>query len=467
MGKTIQMNGKYERASMWEMIRYGFGGIGSNIAYMFVLFYAATFFTDYLGISPLAMGTLLMVPRLIDAFTDPLMGMIGDRTRSRIGKFRPYVIFGAPVLALSMTLMFIDWGLTGTSLLVLCYILYIIYSLSSTVVNIPYHSLTPMMTEDPNQRTTVSIIKQLMGFIGIIPVMAVFPQLLKMYPDNPSIFAYFAGVLGIMLTLAFWICANGAKRKDTEARIEKYEGTAGEREHLPFISQMQVIYKNKALLLLMVAFGTDMIAMGATSGIGIYYFRDVVGNVGLASIAGMLPMLAGLPILFFLPLLSKKFGKKKLFIFGSSTQMLVAISLFFIPPSMTNLIILQAALAGLFMPFTGVLGWAMAADCVEYGEWKTGINGAGTVTSQITFVNKFGNALGGFLLGWLLSVAGYNAALEVQTSGTLNMIIVIKSILPALGFLCSIVAMSFYPITEAFFDKMVKENEARRKTQHS
>jgi len=462
MSSNGMVSSKYERATMWQMIRYGFGGIGSNLAYMFVLYYAATFFTNYLGISPLAMGTLLLVPRLIDAFTDPIMGMLGDRTRTKIGKFRPYVIFGAPVLGLTLTLLFIDWGLEGTSLLVLCYVLYIVYSLASTVVNIPYHSLTPIMTEDPNQRTTVSIVKQLMGFVGIIPVMVVFPQLLKAYPTNPNIFAYFALALSVLLTLSFWVCANGARKKDTKERIEKYEGSIAEKHTVPVKEQLKVIFKNKALIMLMIAFGTDMIALGATSGIGIYYFRDVVGNVGLASIAGLLPMVAGLPILFALPALSKKFGKKKLFIFGSATQLVVAVSLFFIPPHMTNLIIAQAAFAGLFMPFTGVLGWAMAADCVEYGEWRTGINGAGTVMSQVTFINKFGNALGGFLLGWLLAVGGYNAALEMQAAGTQTMIIAIKSLLPALGYLCSVISMAFYPITPKFYDKMVKENEENR-----
>lgn len=458
------MKSKYERATLWEIIRYGFGGVGSIIAYMFVLTYAATFFTDYLGISPLAMGTLLLVPRLVDAFTDPLMGMIGDRTRTRMGKFRPYVIFGAPLMGLSMTLLFINWGLEGKSLLVLCYLLYIFYALASTVVNIPYHSITPIMTEDPNQRTLVTTTKQLLGFIGIIPVMVVFPQLLKAYPSNPAVFAYFAAVLSVLMTLSFWICANGAKKKDCEDRIIRFEGSIEEKASIPFRRQLSVIYKNKALLLLMVAYVTDMIAMGATSGIGIYYFRDVVGNIGLASLGSFIPIVAGLPILFFLTPLSKKFGKKNLFLFGSITQMLVAVSLFFIPPHMTTFIIVQAAFTGLFMPFTAVLGWAMAADCVEYGEWKTGINGAGTVMSQITFINKFGNAIGGFLLGWLLSISGYNALLAIQSGEVQTMIIAIKSILPAIGFFFSIISMAFYPISEKVYGEIIDENEKKRAT---
>ncbi len=456
------MNQKYERASMWQIIRYGFGGVGSNVAAVFVMTYAATFFTNYLGISPLAMGALLLAPRLVDAFFNPFVGIISDRTRTRMGRFRPYIIFGAPVMGLSLMLLFINWGMTGSSILVFCYVLYILHVLAAALVDIPYHSLTPLMTEDPNQRTTVAITKQFMGFIAIIPVLVVVPLLLSSYPGNPMVFTYSAIAVAVIITISYWICAHGAKKKDTLQRIERFEGPAAKKSKISFGKQLQVIFKNRALLMLMIAFGTDFVAAGAVSGIGIYYFRDVVGNVALASLGGLLPMVVGIPVMFLLTPVTKKFGKKSVFIFGSTTQMIVAISLFFIPSQAITLILVQAALAGLFMPLTAVLGWAMAADCVEYGEWVSGINAAGTVTSQVTFINKLGNAIGGFLLGLLLAVGGYNAQLAVQAQQTQTMIIAIRSLLPALGFLASIISMAFYPITKDKYDVIIKENEQRR-----
>ena len=363
--------------------------------------------------------------------------------------------------------MFINWGLDGTSLLVLCYILYVIYVLAAAIVDIPYHSMTPLMTEDPNQRTTVAIAKQFMGFVAIIPVLVVFPQLLAAYPTNPAIFAYFGGGVAVVITIAYWICANGAKKKDTLERIERIEGSSANKTNISFKKQLESIYKNKALIMLMIAYGTDFVAAGAVSGVGIYYFRDVVGNVALAGLGGLIPMVASIPVMLLLTPITRKFGKKNVFIFGSAVQMLVAASLFLIPGQAITLILVQAGLAGFFMPLTSVLGWAMAADCVEYGEWVTGINAAGTVTGQVNFINKLGNAIGGFLLGWLLAVGGYNAALAVQTQGTQTMIIAIRSLLPALGFLASVISMSFYPITEKKYGQIIQENENRRALKQS
>lgn len=452
-----------ERASMWQIIRYGFGGVGSNLATTFLLMYAATYFTNYLGISPLAMGILLLVTKLIDAFIDPGIGMISDRTKTKIGRFRPYIIYGAPALGLTITALFTNWGAQGAMQLVLCYILYILYSVATSFVNISYHSLTPLMTEDSSQRTTVVTVKQLMGFIAIMPLLVVFPQLLVKYPAEPKVFTYSAAVLAIVVTLSFWICANGAKTKDTLQRIEKFEGKSEKAAKIPIKTQLQVIFKNKALLMLMLAFGASFIASGAASGIGIYYFRDVVGNAGLASMAGLLPMVAGIPLMLVLTPLTKKFGSKTVFVAGSAIQMLVSAWLFIISYHATTLILVNAALAGFFMPLTSVLGWAMAADCVEYGEWKTGINGAGTVTSQISFINQSGTAIGGFLLGALLALAGYDNTLAIQAEYTQTMIVAIRALVPAAGFLISVVAMLFYPIKSSKeFDAIVKENEERR-----
>jgi sugar (glycoside-pentoside-hexuronide) transporter len=448
---------------MGQIIRYGFGGAGSNLATTFLLMYAATYFTNYLGISPLAMGTLLLVTKLVDAFIDPGIGMIADRTKTKIGRFRPYIIFGAPALGLTITALFTDWGAQGPMQLVLCYVLYILYSLATSFVNISYHALTPLMTADPNQRTTIVTVKQLIGFVAIIPLLVVFPQLLVKYPSEPRVFTYSAAVLAIIVTISFWICANGAKTKDTLQRIEKFEGKGKKEVKLPIKTQLQVIFKNKALLMLMLAFGASFIASGAASGSGIYYFRDVAGNTGLASMAGLLPMVAGIPLMLVLTPLTKKFGSKTVFIAGSAIQMLVSAWLFVIPYHAAALILVNAALAGFFMPLTSVLGWAIAADCVEYGEWKTGINGAGTVTSQISFINQSGTAIGGFLLGALLAAAGYDSALTAQAEYTKTMIVAIRALVPAAGFLISTIAMLFYPIKSSKeFDAIVKENEERR-----
>lgn len=137
------------KAGKWEIAGYAFGGLGSNIAYILVMSYLTYFLTDIYGISALAVSGLMLVARIIDAVTDPMMGMISDRTRSRLGRYRPYLIYGAPFLGLSIFFLFCTPSLSPVGKIVYAYALYIIYSLLSTVCNIPYHALTPVMSGDP------------------------------------------------------------------------------------------------------------------------------------------------------------------------------------------------------------------------------------------------------------------------------------------------------------------------------
>lgn len=448
----------YRRASKMDIFKYSFGGIGSNIPFLFVAQFAFVYFTTFLGIDPVTAATITAFPILIDAFTDPIMGMIADRTSTKIGKYRPYVIFGAPLLGITMILLFWDLNLSGTTQTVYLLAVYILYSLASTVANIPYHSLTAVLTEDPEQRTTVASAKQIVGMFGAIPVLALTPMLIKVFGGDAAAFLPIVLIYSVVTVLAFMLCASGAKNSDRPEIHAEYE-TKGEKISLK--EQLSLIYKNKALLLLMVAFGTDMIAFGATQKTAYQYFLFYVGKPELAGLVGMMALI-GLPVMFFLPIMTKKIGKKRLFIIGSTILMFLALWIKMIPATSINTILLQAALAGFVGPLTGILGWTMLADCVEYGEWVTGKRGAGTVTSQLTFINKLGQAVGVFLLGIMLSGAGFLEGSMNQPDSAITAIVNIRAFLPALGYLCSIIAMSFYPITEISFAKMVKENEIRR-----
>lgn len=168
------MNQKYEKAKFSDVLKYSFGGMGSNLAFFLVMSYLTFFYTDIFGISSYVVATLMLVSRFIDAFTDPIMGMLGDNTRSKMGKYRPWIIFGAPVLGLLVFLLFTAPEMSATMKVVYAYVIYILYSLASTVVNIPYHALTPVISKDPQQRTVIVTWKQGMGTVSqfIITILA-------------------------------------------------------------------------------------------------------------------------------------------------------------------------------------------------------------------------------------------------------------------------------------------------------
>ncbi len=449
---------QYNRAKTGEIFRYGFGGVGSNIPFILTMQYLMFFLTDHAGISAAAVGGLFMVTRIIDAITDPLMGMIADRTRSVYGKYRPYILFGSPLLGISVVLLF--WfpslGVLGKTIYI--YIAYICYSLLSTMVNIPYHSLTPLLSQDPDQRTTIATFKQVLGIVGTLFVAAGAIPITTALGGGARAWTLYAAICGVLTIGSFYICAHGAKRADKPLPATSAQQT---NSHMSLKKQLSLITKNRALLMLMIAFGTDMIAFAAAQAVNIYYFTYAVKRPDLIMSIALIGTCISVGVSLFIPALSKVIGKKRLFITGSIVMMLLSATLYFVPFSNTSAIFALSLATSGFGVLTGVVGWAMLADCVDYGEWKTGYRGAGTVSSQLTFVNKLGMALGGFLAGALLQAANY-VPNQAQTQETLQTILNIKTILPVLGYIASLIAMAFYPINNAFYGKILEENEKRR-----
>lgn len=450
-----------KRATFGEIFRYGFGGVGSNIPFLLAMQYLMFFFTDHAGVNAATVGSLFLISRIIDAVTDPLMGMLADRTETRWGRYRPWILFGAPVLGLLTTMLFWAPPLGPTAMIVYAYIVYIAYSIVSTVVNIPYHSLTPVLSQDANQRTTIATAKQVFGIAAAMLVSAAaIPLTTKMGGDSKS-WTIFAAGASILLIIAFWLCASGAKRHDLP-KNESAGEPANSVKGLSIFEQLKLITKNRAVLMLMIAFGTDMIAYAAAQAVNVYYFIYAVKRPDLIAKTMIAGIVMSVVVSLAIPLLNKKIGKKPIFISGSAILMVLSGILYFVPFTNVNVITVLAILIGGFAPLTAVVGWAMLADCVEYGEWKTGYRGAGTVSSQLTFINKAGMAFGGFIGGALLASSGYIANAE-QTPEALRAIVSIKTLLPVAGYICSLISMAFYPITKKNFNLIVQDNAERRK----
>lgn len=438
------------RANKSEIVRYAFGGLGSNVAYILMMSYLTYYMTDIFGISAFAISGLMLVARIIDAVTDPLMGMISDRTRSRFGRYRPYLIFGAPVLGLTIYLLFCSPNLSDSAKVIYAYIMYIAYSLASTVCNIPYHALTPVMSDDPTQRTSIATAKQSMSvpsslFVGVLAL-----PMVSMFGDGQVGWRRYGLFVAVITVAAFWICAWGAKKKDTMDIVPK------QTETIPLKKQLSLIFQNKPLLMLLIASSTDQFASAAASAVNVYYFQYYLGRKDLVAVVSLYSVIANLCMYFIIPVLSKKLGKKRLYMTCTITICIPYLILFLLPSTAVNGIIVLTVLCGAIATITGTLGWAMLPDCVEYGEWKTGIRGEGTVSSSMTFGNKVGMALGGSVTGILLGVFGYVAGQD-QTPAVLEAIKAMKFLFPIAGYICSIISMSFYVLTEKYFKQILED----------
>lgn len=504
------------KATKKEVLLYSFGGIGSNLAFIFVMSFLTVFFVTVLKMNPLAVGTLFLVSRFIDAITDPLMGMIADRTKTKHGKYRPYIFIGAPILGLATIALFTPLKFSSAEVasinpglqLAFAYVTYIGYSLASTVVNIPYHALTPVLSNDSNQRAMIASSKQAFATIGtMIPAVLtipmvklfsnelnpfqalidgikaataiemkfgdVFPAIEGIVPTqlvgvrysndflllDPQAWFITAVILSVIMTISFLICQYGAKDKDTYQRALDVQP----KERITFKAQLKVIFQNKPLLMLMIAFTTDMVAYAAANGLNIYYWKDVVGDSSFVVTIALLGALSALPFIMLIPKLSRKYGKKAVLVGGSIFTSILYLIIFLVPTQNVTLLLVLFIIATGASTIPATVGWGMIPDCVEYGEWQHGIRGEATISSGLTFVNKFGMAIGGFITGLALTLIGYNATATVQSGVTLKGIIFIRCIFPIIGYICSVIAMKYYDLSNAKYDTIVQEIADRKK----
>lgn len=444
-------------ATKSEVFRYAFGGLGSNIPFYLVLTYLMFFYTDIAGISPALVGTLFFITRFIDAVTDPIMGMIADKTNTKFGKYRPYLLFGAPFIAISTISLFWVPDLSDTQLTIYVFASYITYSLVSTILNIPYHTLTPILSEDPDQRTWLATAKQFMAIPAAILVQVLFLPIANSLGGGETGYFVTAIIFSIFTMIGFYICASSAKRHDVKV---VYTGNK-KAESVSFTKQLSLITKNTPLLMLMIAMGTNLIATATQSAVALYYWTYNAGRPELFPILSLVGLLLSIPFFFLMPILSKKIEKKGVFLYGTIASIIPFLVLMFTPAEYVWVNFTAAVVVNILAPFTGAIAWAMLPDCVEYGEWKTGVKGAGVISSSLTFINKLGTAIGGMLGGALLGAAGYVAG-QAQTESALSMIVYLYALIPILGHVATLIALKFYKIDNKFYAKIVSEIRARK-----
>lgn len=449
---------KYAKASFGDIVKYSFGGVGSNLAFLLVMSYLTFFYTDIFGISSMAVATLMMVARLIDAFTDPLMGMIGDHTISKFGKYRPWIIFGAPVLGLFIFLLFTAPDLSPSMKVVYAYVVYILYSLASTVVNIPYHSLTPVMSEDPQQRTVIVTWKQGMSVVAqfIITIWAL--PLVEVFGGGAKGWAIYGALIGIATTISFWICAWGGKKYD----VCKNNPAVGKKEKVNFFKDLKLLVKNKPMMMLMIAFGTDVLANATCSAVNVYYFKYVLHREDLVATTASVMLWTGIVAIPLLPVLTKLLGKKLLYWLGSAASIIPLLVLWINPTAEMTIMMAAFGVFGLVSKFPSFLGWAMLPECSDFAEWKFGQRADGLISSSLTFINKLGMAVGGFIASFFLGMVNFIPNQE-QTGTVLDMIVFLRFGIPILGYVASLISMIFYEINDKKYAQIRADLDARAK----
>lgn len=433
-----------------DYLGYGLGDLAINLFFQSSIIFLLYFYTDIFGISAAAAATLFLVARLVDAVTDPMMGAIADRTRTRWGKFRPYLLWGAPPLALVTLAMFTAPDLSDTGKLVYAYVTYILFSIAYTVVSIPYSSLTAVITDDGHERTILTAYRMAFALVGGIIVGVGTQPLVTFFGGGAEGFQITIGLYGAVAILVLALTFFNTKER-VEAAVEK----------APSIKEMlSVLVGNFPLWLVIIAFFAGMLAFTIRSSAVIYYFSYNLGRPDIFPLFMLAILAAQFLGILFTPYLSARLGKKLTYIGGAVLGMASGIALYLTPFDALGAIFMISIVGSICFAAPTVLGWSMLPDTVEYAEWKRGVRADGAIYATASFFQKLAMAIGGALAGLILAGSGY-VANEAQSPDALHGILAMVSLIPVAALGVGTIAIWFYPIDEELHARMRGEIRSR------
>ncbi len=450
-----------------EIIAYGVAGFGQNIIYALSFYFLNNFYTDAFGLTAAAAGTLMLVAKFWDAVMDPIMGTIVDRTRSRWGKLRPFLLFAPIPLAVFTILTFSAPQLNDTMKLVYAYVTYLLWGTIYSACDVPYWGLSAAMTADTQKRAKLISFTRILTMLGIASVYVLMPQILPLFsgmgysPEaiqgaTPELQAamnrqgYFwvaiiLTVVGcVLLTLAFFKTRERATQNAERPKL---------------METLKLVGKNKPLLLLLLSglLGATMNTVGFA---GIYFAKYNLGDEGALTLLAALNLGGMVVAMALLPLLTKRFSKRNIYIAGNIFGAVVSFAFYFIGYSSGILNAVAYVLIGLSSGIFTVLQTALIGDTVDYLQWKTGKRAEGICFAGQTFITKVTAGLSNAAVMWVLAATAFQANAQA-TPAVKDGIFMTITLLPAIGCALSIIPLFFYKFTEKQQKMAVEEINAR------
>lgn len=462
-----------------EKIGYGFGDMASSMFWKIFGMYSLFFYTDVFGITAAAAGTMFLVARLWDSFFDLLVGIVADRTKSKWGRYRPYLLwFAIPFAVMGVITFFVpDFGSTGK--LIYAYITYSLMMIVYSIINVPYASLLGVMSPEPKVRNVLSSYRMSFAFIGSFITFMLLQPLIDTYAKyfdstiadsgrdaihsvSTSPMAWTMGVatIGIICTILFFLCFSW-----TRERVQPVNA----KEDTSVKQDLTNLFHNAPWWILV---GTGLAALlfnAVRDGVAIYYFRDYVQvNYRMAftgwditTIYFLIGQAANLVGVMCAPAISAKYGKKKTYMIAMLIAAVLS-AIFFLIPNQLNWILLLQVLISLCAGYVLPLLWSMFADIVDDQELKTNRRTSGLIFSSSSMSQKLGWALGAALTGWVLFWFKYNPGMAQQSAETLLGERLMISLLPAVCCIIAFIGMMFYPLSDKRVKEIAEELEKKR-----
>ncbi|MDQ0850589.1 glucuronide carrier protein [Arthrobacter sp. B3I9] len=434
-----------------SIIGYGAGDAANNLAFTTATMFLLVYYTDVAGISAAAAGTLLLAVRVFDAFADVFAGRVVDRAFSkRFGKFRPFIMFGSvPLLLLSVATFSVpQLGESGT--LLYAYVTYAALGLAYSLVNIPYGSLAGAMTQDPGERAKLGSARMI-GALLVGSALGIFvAPLVKPGANLQGTFTTITLVFVVIGTALYFFTVLTAKE-----RVHRNV------PNVTFKQSMDTLKGNKPLLMLCLSSFFFLTGYLALTSVQLYYLRDVLGRLDLYPVLSIVQLVLTFVLAGFMPALVRNVGKKRVYIYSSLLTVLGGAIIFLTPATQV-----WVGFSGLLISVLGVLAvnivvWALEADTVEYGEWKTGVRTEGITYALFSFTRKTGQAVGGALAAYALALGGYKSG-ATQTAEAVFGIQIAAGALPAVMTILAVLVMSKYKLTDAKHAEILAEIQAHR-----
>lgn len=441
-----------------EKYCYGVGALGKDLVYALVSTFLMIYLSDGLGINTVFIGVLFFVARLWDAINDPIMGWVVENTKTRFGKFRPWILIGTLINAFVLVMLFNNPGLEGTALLVYVSFFYILWGMTYTVMDIPYWSFIPALSKDEDDRNELSVIPRVFASIGNFLVascgLLFVNEVIGDYQKGFSLLSIIIAIafIGlILITVIFVKEDNVIEKKQKKYNIKEV---------------FQTLYKNDQLVVMSIVVVIYSVGMYLTTGFGIFYFKYDLGNENLFATFTIVAGVAQVLAMLIFPKLAKKFNKKIVFITSCILPIIGFAFMFLVGFLFGNSLVLlctSGVILFLGFGFSQVLATVMLADTVEYGEYKLGYRSESIVFSMQPFVVKFASAVQGLVTGIGLAVIGYQEN-QIQTASTILGMRVIMFIIPTLLIVIALVIyLKFYKLNGAFYKEVLASNERKNK----
>jgi len=449
-GASNQAGKQLSPLKLRHIAAYGAGDFGFAVIYHMVGLFLLYFYTDIYGISAAAAGMIFMIARIWDAINDPMLGYLSDRTKTRWGKYRPYLLFAVLPLAFFNILLFITPDLGSTGKFIWALVIYIGWGMTYTATNLPYGSLAAVYTQNPVERTSLAASRMFFGMPGILFIAVVTPLVVAHFDSETIGYPIAVTFYTVIAVLLIWLVF-GVVRE----RVQPVE-----REQYTIREIFSLVYQNKALLLVSAAVLLEGSANTIRVMMAKYYFEYNMKQPDLFQVFMGIVIITMVIGAVFAAVVNKKFSKRNLFIFGMIFFVIGDLGIYFSPYAYLKTIMVMTALTGFGSGIVYTLIWALVADTVEYGEWKTGKRAEGVTYASYSFFGKLSSAVGGGLGGFLLSAAGY-VPHAVQTPAAEYTILALFTLGPVIGGIAAVVVMCFYKLDDELFGKILEELESR------